>query len=107
MPPKLPKSLPPQWEIDNEIKLVLGTKPPAKNAYGMAPPELAELKKQLDELLAARFIRPEKAPNEALVLFEKKKDRTLQLGIDYKVLNKVTIQNIYPLPIINDFFLPI
>ncbi|KAA0062359.1 uncharacterized protein E5676_scaffold313G002590 [Cucumis melo var. makuwa] len=66
----LPKSLPSQWEIDNEIKLVLGTKPPAKNAYGMAPPELAELKKQLDELLAARFIRPEKAPNEAPVLFE-------------------------------------
>ncbi|TYK25834.1 uncharacterized protein E5676_scaffold436G00420 [Cucumis melo var. makuwa] len=58
----LPKSLPPRRMIDHEIELVPGAKLPAKNAYRMAPPELAELRKQLDELLNAGFIRPAKAP---------------------------------------------
>ncbi|XP_023521026.1 putative WEB family protein At1g65010, chloroplastic [Cucurbita pepo subsp. pepo] len=40
----------------------------------MAPPQLAELRKQLDELLTIGFIRPVKAPYGAPVLFQKKKD---------------------------------
>ena len=104
MPQSLPKSLPPRRGIDHEIELVPGAKPPAKNAYRMAPPELAELRKQLDELLNAGFIRPAKAPYGAPVLFQKKKDGTLRLCIDYRALNKVTVRNKYPLPIITDLF---
>ena len=68
----LPQKLPPHRGIDHEIELLLGIKPPAKNAYRMAPPELAKLRKQLDELLAAGFIHPAKAPYGAPVLFQKK-----------------------------------
>ena len=39
-----------------------------------------------------------------MVLFAKKKDRTLQLFIDYRRLNRVMIKNQYPLPRINDLF---
>ena len=87
MPESLPQTLPPRRGIDHEIELLPGVKPPAKNAYRMAPPELAELRKQLDELLKARFIRPAKAPYGAPVLFQKKKDETLRLCIDYRALN--------------------
>lgn len=104
MPDSLPKSLPPRRMIDHEIELLPGAKPPAKNAYRMAPPELAELRKQLDELLSAGFIRPAKAPYGAPVLFQKKKDGSLRLCIDYRALNKLTIRNKYPLPIITDLF---
>ncbi|KAL0545732.1 hypothetical protein IC582_015623 [Cucumis melo] len=90
--------------IDHEIELVPEAKSPAKNAYRMAPPELAELRKQLDELLNAGFIRPEKAPYGAPVLFQKKKDGSLRLCIDYHALNKLTVRNKYPLPIITDLF---
>jgi len=38
------------------------------------------------------------------VLFAKKKDKTLQLCIDYRQLNKMTIKNKYPLPRIDDLF---
>ena len=69
MPEGLPQTLPPRRGIDHEIELLPGVKPPAKNAYRMAPTELAELRKQLDELLTAGFIRPTKAPYGAPVLF--------------------------------------
>ena len=70
----------------------------------MAPPELAELRKQLDELLTAGFIHLAKAPYGAPILFQKKKDGTLRLCIDYRALNKVTVHNKYPLSIISNLF---
>ncbi|KAA0065948.1 Retrotransposable element Tf2 [Cucumis melo var. makuwa] len=90
MPDSLPNSLVPQRIIDHEIELLPRAKSPAKNAYRIAPPELAELQKQLDELLNEGFIRPAKAPYEALVLFQKK-DGSLRLCIGYRALNKLTI----------------
>lgn len=68
----------------------------------MARPELAELRKQLKELLDASFIRPSKAPYGGLILFQKKHDGSLRLSIDYQALNKITIK--YPIPLIADLF---
>ena len=39
-----------------------------------------------------------------MVLFSKKKDKTLRLCIDYRQLNMVTIKNRYPLSWIDDLF---
>ncbi|GKV30882.1 hypothetical protein SLEP1_g39653 [Rubroshorea leprosula] len=83
MPPELPKKLPPGREVDHAI-------------------ELESL--QLKELLDARFIRPSKAPYGALVLFQKKHDGTLHMCIDYRALNKITVKNKYPIPLIDDLF---
>ena len=70
----------------------------------MAPVELQELRIQLQELLDKGFIRLSTSPWGAPVLFAKKKDKTLQLCIDYRQLNRVTINNRYPLPRIDDLF---
>ena len=55
-------------------------------------------------MLDAGHIRPSKAPFGAPVLFKKKKDGTLQLCIDYRALNKATVKNKYPFPLIADLF---
>ena len=59
---------------------------------------------QLQELLDKGFIRPSTSPWGAPMLFSKKKDKTLRLGIDYRQLNSFTINNRYPLPRIDDLF---
>ncbi|TYJ98370.1 reverse transcriptase [Cucumis melo var. makuwa] len=89
MPDSFPKSLPPRRMIDREIELMLEAKLPAKNAYRMAPSELAKLRKQLDELLNAWFIKSAKASFRASVVFQKKNDGSLRLCIDYRALNKL------------------
>jgi hypothetical protein len=70
----------------------------------MAPPELAEMKKQLGELLEKGFIRPNTSPWGCPAIFVKKKDDTLWMCIDYRPLNAVTIKNKYPLPRIDTLF---
>ena len=76
----------------------------SKARYRMAPAELRELSCQLQELLDRGFIRPSVSPWGAPVLFVKKKDGTLRLCIDYRMLNQITIKNKYPLPRIDDLF---
>ena len=68
----------------------------------MAPKELVELRKQLNELLDAGLIQPSKAPYGAPVLFQKKRDGTMRMCVDYRKLNKATIKNKYPVPLVQD-----
>jgi len=68
---------------------------PFKAPYRMAPPEMAELKKQLDDLLEKGFIQPSSSPWGAPVLFVKKKDGSFRLCIDYRGINRVTVKNKY------------
>ncbi|TYJ97414.1 pol protein [Cucumis melo var. makuwa] len=102
-PDELP-GLSPLREIDFAIELEPGTAPISKALYRMAPAELKELKVQLQELLDKGFILPSVSPWGAPVLFVKKKDGSMRLCIDYRELNKVTVKNRYPLPMIDDLF---
>ncbi|GMI67673.1 hypothetical protein HRI_000436600 [Hibiscus trionum] len=102
-PEELP-GLPPTREVEFKIEVQPGTNPVSITPYRMAPVELKELKKQIQELEDKGFIRPSISPWGAPVLFVKKKDGTMRLCIDYRQLNKVTIKNKYPLPRIEDLF---
>lgn len=104
MPPKLPKMLLPRQLIDHRIELLSGAKPPAQVPCRMTPLELVELRKQLNELLDAGLIQPLTAPCGALVLFQKKQDETLHMSVDCQALNKVTIKNKHPMPLVVDLF---
>ena len=94
--------LPPEREVEFAIELVPGTRPVSMAPYRMSVSELGELKKQLEELLGKKFIKPSVSPWGAPVLLVKKKDGSMRLCVDYRQLNKVTIKNKYPLPRIDD-----
>ncbi|CAA7032390.1 unnamed protein product [Microthlaspi erraticum] len=96
------KGLPPSRSDPFTIELEPGTAPISKTPYRMAPAELAELKKQIEDLLSKGFIRPSVSPWGAPVLFVKKKDGSFRLCIDYRGLNRVTVKNRYPLPRIDE-----
>ncbi|GKD53947.1 putative reverse transcriptase domain-containing protein [Tanacetum coccineum] len=96
--------LPPSREVEFRIDLILGAMPVAKSPYRLAPTEMQELSNQLKELQDKGFIRPSSSPWGAPVLFVKKKDDSFHMYIDYRELNKLTINNLYPLLRIDDLF---
>jgi hypothetical protein len=96
-PDELP-GMPPDRDIEFAIDLQPGTAPISKRPYRMPPAELAELKKQLQELFDKGFIRPSTSPWGCPALFVKKKDESLRMCVNYHPLNAVTIKNKYPLP---------
>lgn len=101
-PKELPKELPPSRNVDFEIELEPGKPPPSRPTYRLTSEELAELKSTLDDLLSRGFIRPSTSPYGAPILFVKKKDGTRRMVIDYRLLNRITVKNKYPLPRIDE-----
>jgi hypothetical protein len=103
-PDELP-SLPPDRDVEFAIELIPGTPPISRRPYRMSPNELAELKKQLQDLLKKGLIRPSSSKWGCPALFVKKrKDNSLRMCVDYRPLNAVTIKNKYPLPRIDILF---
>jgi hypothetical protein len=92
--------LPAHRPYDCPIELQAGEHPPFGPIYGLSEPELEALRTYLTENLAKGFIQPSKSPAGAPILFVKKKDGSLRLCVDYRGLNKVTVRNRYPLPLI-------
>ncbi|GJU41650.1 putative reverse transcriptase domain-containing protein [Tanacetum coccineum] len=72
--------------------------------YKLASSEMQELFVQLQELFDKGFIRSSSSPWGAPILFVKKKDGSLQMCINYRELNKLTVKNRYPLLRIDDLF---
>nr|GEU98359.1 putative reverse transcriptase domain-containing protein [Tanacetum cinerariifolium] len=77
-PDDLPR-LPPPRQVEFRIDLVPGATPVARAPYRLAPSEMKELAKQLQELSEKGFIRPSSSTWGAPVLFVKKKDGSFPL----------------------------
>ena len=96
-PEELP-GLQPDRDIEFCIDLIPNTSPISIPPYCLAPTELAELGKHINELLEKGFIRHSFSPWRAPALFTKKHDGLLRLCMDYRQLNRVTIKDKYLLP---------
>lgn len=61
--------------------------------YRMPAPKLAELQKQLQDLLDPGYIYPSKVAFSPSILFQKKKDGSLLMCINYRALNNIIVKN--------------
>jgi RNase H-like domain found in reverse transcriptase/Reverse transcriptase (RNA-dependent DNA polymerase)/Integrase zinc binding domain/Chromo (CHRromatin Organisation MOdifier) domain/Integrase core domain len=94
--------LPPHRPTDHAIDLEPGSKLPHGRIYNLSETELKALKAYIETNLAKGFITRSTSPAASPILFVKKKDGSLRLCVDYRELNKQTIKNRYPLPLISE-----
>ena len=70
--------------------------------YWLAHHSQEVMREEIRTLLDLEIIRPSKSPWAAPIVLVKKKDDTQHMCVDYRKLNKVTINDPYPLPNIED-----
>ena len=100
----LPIGLPPSHAITHGIDVVAGSKPISKPPYRMSTSKASKVEKQLRKYIQRGFIHPSISPWASPILLVKKKDGSMQMCVDYRGLNAVTIKNKYPLPRIDVLF---
>jgi hypothetical protein len=87
------------WDHAIELKKDTPSTIPGK-VYALMQVEQKALQEFLVEHLRKGYIRPSKSPYTSPFFFIKKKDGKLCLVQDYRKVNKWTIRNQYPLPLI-------
>src|SRR5438445_8674479 len=92
--------LPTRKPWDHAIDLKPGFEPKKGRLIPLSHDEQKEINAFIDENLAKGFIRPSKSPQTSPVFFIPKKDGGKRMVTDYRYLNKGTVKNNYPLPLI-------
>ncbi|KAF8661942.1 hypothetical protein AX16_001267 [Volvariella volvacea WC 439] len=96
------ETLPEKRPWDHAIDLIPGSKPKDCGIYPLNPKEQKALDEFINTNLKSRRIRLSKSPMASPFFFIKKKDGGLHPVQDYRKLNKMTIKNKYPLPLIQE-----
>ena len=96
------QSLPERGPYDHAIDLEPRQQPPFGKLYLMSPTELNALRVYLNKAIKAGIIQKLILPAASPVMLVPKTDGSLQLVIDYRRLNDITIKNCYLLPLILD-----
>ena len=86
---------------DHAIDLKDSFKPKKGRLIPLSLEEQKEVSEFIDEQLAKGYIRLSKSEQMSPVFFVPKKDRRKRMVQDYRYLNKHTVQNNYPLPLIS------
>jgi hypothetical protein len=98
-----PQGLPPSRGVhDHSIPLVLGSLPPNIYPYRHPFSQKNEIEKMVQELFNAGIIRPCMSPYSSPVVMVLKKEGSWRMYPDLRALNKLTIKDKFPIPVIDD-----
>lgn len=88
--------------VEHDIELLDDAKPHAERLRRRPLSQVQETKRQVQELLAKKIIRPSKSPWASAYVLARKKNNEWRLCVDFRKLNKMTKKNVYPLPNIDE-----
>ena len=97
-----PRSLPPHRSHDHKIILKPGTSPVNVRPYRYPALQKDVIEKTIQEMLEAGVVRPSQSPYSSPIVLVKKKDGTWRLCVDYRQLNKHTVLDKFPIPVIEE-----
>jgi Retroviral aspartyl protease len=97
---------PPERPWDHEIKFVEDApKSIAAKIYPLTPNKMKSCREFLDENLTSGRIEPGQSPITSSFFFVKKFDQSLRPVMDYHEINKWTVPDHYPLPLIDQLIM--
>jgi hypothetical protein len=98
-----PQGLPPSHSVhDHSISLVLRILPPNIHLYRHPFSQKNEIEKMFQELLTVGVIRPSTSPYFSLIVMVMKKEGSWRMCPNFPALNKSTIKEKFPIPVIDD-----
>ena len=97
-----PQTLPPHRHLDHHIILKEGVPPINVRPYRYPALQKDVIEKLVQEMLDSGVVRPSQSPYSSPIVLVKKKDGTWRMCVDYRELNKYTIMDKFPIPIIEE-----
>ena len=97
-----PKGLPSIRDHDHAIHLIPGSVPPNIRPYRYPYFQKSEIECMIAEMLEAGIIQPSQSSFSAPVVLVHKKDGSWRMCPDYRELNKLTIKDKFPIPVIDE-----
>jgi hypothetical protein len=98
-----PQGLPPSRGVhDHSIPLVPGILPPNIRPYHHPFSQKNEIEKMVQEILTAGIIHPSTSPYSSPVVMVLKKEGYWRMCPEFRALNKLTIKDKFPIPVIDD-----
>ncbi|GKA82534.1 reverse transcriptase [Tanacetum coccineum] len=94
--------LPPQRTKDHAITLIPNTPPITVRPYRLPPNQKDVVEQMVKELLDAGVIRESQSPFSSPIVMVKKKDGTWRMCVDYRQLNKFTVKDKFPIPMVEE-----